>query len=184
MSQYEALARSGVPARRPVHLTDGRWFKSRAWLVHCGCVFVRGIEWEALNASSLTCSQKTWTNQGEHQSDDSHTLHGNPGDAALRGLSFIGANEVEPSGVDAHERGVALPWALHQPWRRAPPASNPLVRLKEPAPLSLRHWDPGRKARPRAKSTCCCKGARTRTNIAASTRCWNRTSEAPKGVRG
>ncbi len=46
-------------------------------------------------------------------------------------------------------------WALHQPWPRVPPASNSLARLKEPSPLRPRHWCPGRKTWPRAKSRSC-----------------------------
>jgi len=44
---------------------------------------------------------------GASASDDSHILHGNPGDPHPLGLAFTAADadmsEVEPSGVDTHE---------------------------------------------------------------------------------
>jgi hypothetical protein len=42
--------------------------------------------------------------------------------------------------------------ALHLPWPRLPPALDPLAGLRQPAPLSLRHWCPGHKTRPNANS--------------------------------
>jgi len=36
-------------------------------------------------------------------------------------------------------------WVLHQPWPRIPSASDPLTRLRQPAPLSPRRWCHGHK---------------------------------------
>jgi len=45
--------------------------------------------------------------------------------------------------------------ALHQPWPKELPASDPLARLRQPPPLSPRRWSSGRNTRPGAdvKST-------------------------------
>ena len=47
--------------------------------------------------------------------------------------------------------------ALHQSWPRKLPVLNLLARLREPLPLSLRHWHPGHKARQGAKLRHCGK---------------------------
>lgn len=52
---------------------------------------------------------------------------------------------VGPFGSTSQTR---MSMALYQPWPREPLASNPLVRLREPLLLSLRHWHAGRKAMP------------------------------------
>jgi hypothetical protein len=80
---------------------------------------------------------------GTSASDDSPILLGNPGAPDPFGLAGVaentGVGDVEPSSINAHERGGALPVGpLHQPWPRELPASNPLAGLKKPPPPSPR----------------------------------------------
>jgi hypothetical protein len=60
---------------------------------------------------------------------------------------FVASHLVAgPFGSTSQTR---MSMALYQPWPREPLASNPLVGLREPPLLSLRHWHPGRKEVPR-----------------------------------
>jgi len=83
-------------------------------------------------------------------------------------------------------------WALHQPWLGVPAASNPLVKVRKPSPLSPSCWRPGYKTRPNADgrgycgkaSTCmshrlrrCCRASVNETRTSSAARIWGATSD-------
>jgi len=70
-----------------------------------------------------------------------------------QGTGFTGYGYGYPSGhtdmrwVCTNKGGHYQSWVLHQPWPKELPASDPLARLRQPAPLGLRHWSPGQKTK-------------------------------------
>ena len=85
-----------------------------------------------------------------------------------QGTGFTGYGYGYPSGhtdmrrVRTNKGEWCQSRVLHQPWPKEPPASDPLARLRQPAPLGPRRWSPGRKTKSCA-ATRGATGGRART---------------------
>ena len=124
------------------------------------------------SGSCQTCILKSWRNQGEHQHQATH-LSSLEIQILLDSLAWpriLMWEKSNPWALMCTNKGEHYRlWALHQPWPKEPPASDLLVRLRQPPPLSPRHWHPGHKTRQGTdmKLTRHHKGAPTRAKASA-----------------